>query len=303
MNNALIKGFGITALAAAVAACGGSGSGDSTGTLSFGLTDAPVDSLKEVNVAFTKMSIKPANGDTIEFTFDAPKTFDLLELQGGNAAPLLGDSEVPAGDYNWVKLELDTSMLTVVDDNGGQFDLTVPSSEIKLVSGFIVPANASADFTIDFDVRKSITDASGPNDPTANYIMKPALRLVNNALVGSISGTVDVGQITSTNEGCTAPTTDDAFAGAVYVFERANVTVDDFGGTGDEALMAVPVTLNDTKDGYIYKAAFLTEGTYTVSYTCNLDDVTVDEDLTFVGDTEVNVVASQDPEEQAIVNF
>lgn len=103
MNHALIKGFGITALAAAIAACGGSGSdssdGEATGTASFGVTDAPTAQFSEVIITFTGLSVKPADGEALVFTFDEPKTLDLLTLQGGNQAPLLEDEELPAGDY------------------------------------------------------------------------------------------------------------------------------------------------------------------------------------------------------------
>ena len=50
-----IRIFTVSALAAGIAACGGSGDGSSTstsstGTVNVGLTDAPVDSAQEVNI-------------------------------------------------------------------------------------------------------------------------------------------------------------------------------------------------------------------------------------------------------------
>lgn len=304
MHAKIIKGFSVAALTAAVAACGGGDSGTSTGSLSLGITDAPVDSLQEVNITFTGVAIKPADGERIEFTFDTPRTLNLLDYQGGNAASLLGDTEVPAGEYEWVRLDLDTAQLTVVDDMNGVYDLTIPSggqTGLKLVSGFTVPAGGAADFTIDFDVRKSVTDASGPNAP-ANYMLKPALRLVNNVEVGSISGTVDVATISQSNAECPALDSTDAYAGAVYVFEGADVIPDDFQTVDGEvvgALMAVPVEYDSESAAYTYKAAFLSEASYTVSYTCQVDDIAVDEPLLFLGTSSVDVVAG----EQQTVDF
>lgn len=66
MKYTLIKSFGITALAATVAACGGGGSGsdsESTGTMSLDLTDAPVDNVSEVNLTVTGVVLQPAEGD------------------------------------------------------------------------------------------------------------------------------------------------------------------------------------------------------------------------------------------------
>ncbi|WP_372971016.1 DUF4382 domain-containing protein [Marinobacter sp.] len=123
MNHALIKGFAINALAAAVAACGGgdSGSDDSaTGTASFGLTDAAVDSVQEVNITVVGVELHSGEGDRIGFEVENPEklgNINLLDLQNGSVETLLTDQELPAG--------------------------------------------GSASFTIDFDVRKSLINPPG----------------------------------------------------------------------------------------------------------------------------------------------
>ncbi|MDZ7828725.1 MAG: hypothetical protein U5K33_04305 [Halofilum sp. (in: g-proteobacteria)] len=48
--------------ALALAACGGGSSG-SSGSLSLGITDAAVDSVEEVNVVFTGITLQPQDGD------------------------------------------------------------------------------------------------------------------------------------------------------------------------------------------------------------------------------------------------
>ncbi|MDG5499739.1 DUF4382 domain-containing protein [Marinobacter sp. BGYM27] len=288
------KYMSIAALTAALAACGGGDSNDGssaeTGTLSMGLTDAPVDSVKEVNITITGIEAKPAGGDRIRFDFEKPISLNLLDLQNGAVAQLLADEEVPAGEYNWARLQLgDQSTFTVIADDGGTYTLRVPSGDqtgLK-TSKFNVPAGGAAAFTIDFDVRKSLVK---PNGGPTDYMLKPVLRLVENDNVGTIQGAVDSTVVASE---CSDATN---YAGAVYIFEGAAAVPDDL-GSANEPMMVAPV---DTHTGnYDYTAAFVTAGEYTVSYTCDMDSVEdadenpVDEDLSFYGTQSATVEAGE----------
>lgn len=288
------KHLSITALTAALVACGGSGddsSGGETGTLSLGLTDAPVDNVQEVNITITGVEAKPSGGDRISFELDQPLELNLLDLQNGAVAQLLADEEVPAGEYNWARLQLgDQSTFSVVS-NDASYTVRVPSGDqtgLK-TSKFTVPAGGAAAFTIDFDVRKSLVN---PNGGPTDYLLKPVLRLVDNTNVGTISGSVD--NTVVSNECSNAGNNPTTYAGAVYIFEGAGTAPDDL-GSGNEPLVVAPV---DTQTGdYDYTAAFITAGEYTVSYTCNMDEVEdadenpVDEDLAFYGTQNVTVEA------------
>ncbi|MFW5825790.1 MAG: DUF4382 domain-containing protein, partial [Marinobacter sp.] len=194
MKYLFIKSFGITALAAAIAACGGGSSSDSgsTGTMSLDLTDAPVDNVSEVNLTVTGVVLQPAEGERISFSVDHPERLtdlNLLSLQDGQVESLLSDQSLPAGEYEWMRLELgDAEGFTVVD-SGGEHPLFVPSGAQRglQTSGFVIPEGGSADFTIDFDVRKSLAYNPGPG----RYVLRPTLRLVDNVEVGEIAGTID----------------------------------------------------------------------------------------------------------------
>lgn len=298
MNYALIKGFGITALAAAVAACGGSGSSDSdaTGTASFDVTDAPTTELAKVEITFTGLSVKPADGEAIEFTFDEAKTLDLLTLQGGDSAPLLEDQELPAGEYQWIRLTLDVdnSFVYKTENPDAPLTLFVPSGAqtgLKLVSGFTIAQGGDNNFTIDFDVRKSIVNPQGGQ---ADYYLKPALRLIDNLKVGSITGQVDYAtlkQIRGTDDTDNSKT-DCSYEGSAYIYQGADVTPTDLNVNEEGGpLMVVPVKANEDSTSYVYTAAFLTEGDYTVSYSCQLDDNEETDALEFDGTQTVTVEA------------
>lgn len=314
MNNALIKGFGITALAAAVAACGGSGSSDSdsTGTMSLGLTDAPVTDLSEANLNITSVEVKPSEGQSVTVqieTEDGGNSLDinLLDFQGGKVAQLFEGQEFPAGQYEWIRLHLgeDPYVVEASDANQTPIFLFLPSGRqtgLKLTGGFVIPAGGSADFTIDFDVKKSILNA-GSEAPVGKdkYILKPAHRLVDNTQVGSIVGEVDYATI---NQDDALATCD--YEGSVYVYENS-VPAEELTDlnsenleTEDGPLVVAPVTNEDNASLYSYKAAFLPAGEYTIAYSCQADDNELPETLEFLGVQTVDVVANEETQAETI---
>lgn len=290
----------------ALAACGGSsgdstagGSSDSSGTFNLAVTDAAIDSANHVFVEFTGVSIQPADGEVIEFTFEEAKQIDLLALQGSASEGLVTGEEVPTGDYEWIRLHVNAEADSVIDsyiemNDGSQMELWIPSGSetgLKLVNGFTVTANGSVDFTIDFDLRKSVV--LPPAQQIGGAILKPALRLIDNTASGNISGTVDG---TLISEQCADPSTQ---TGAVYVYSGADATVSDVRGT--EADPITTALVSEVEGGYGYEAGFLDEGDYTVAYTCGAsdDDPEAEDSLTFVGTTNATVEADATTE----VNF
>jgi hypothetical protein len=300
-----LKRFGSFAILSAVmtaAGCGGSdGGGAGSGTLSLQITDAAVDSAEHVYIQFSGLEIQAAGGGrtTLYYCQDpadptktilsqvpcttpvAPKQLDLLALSGGQAETLLNHFTLPAGHYVWIRLMVDTAGTRdsyIVLLGGAEHELTIPSGDqtgLKLNRGFNVPAGGSADFTIDFDLRKSV-HVTG----TGDYMLRPTLRLADNTLAGAIAGTVNAALVPG---GCTP---------AVYVFEGGGVTPDDIDGTPADPVTTATVKL----DGgvYKYKAAFLEAGSYTVAYTCQaaLDDPAVNDALVFSGTATVLVAAA-----------
>jgi hypothetical protein len=192
-----------------------------TSTLRLDISDAPLTDATKVWLQFTGVEIKPAGGPAQSFTFSSSKGYDMLTLQNGNSAMLLGDTSVPAGEYEWVRLMLDpTAGSSYVIDGSGQHDLRIPSgleTGLKLVRGFTMPAGGRADFTIDFVLAKSIIRPPGL---APSYQMKPVLRLVDNIQVGGTAGTFD--PLTLNGIAACANT-----APVVYLYSGSNVTPDD----------------------------------------------------------------------------
>jgi hypothetical protein len=274
---------GLAGLGVALLALGGCGDEDNsvqpTSTLNLALTDAPLESATKVWVQFTGVEVKPTGGPAQSFSFSPGKGFDLLTLQNGNAATLLGDSTVPAGGYEWVRLIVDPAAgSSYVVDGTGQHNLRIPSGAetgLKLVRGFTMPAGGRADFTIDFQLDKSIITPPGQSP---DYQMKPVLRMTNNVEVGTLTGTIAAATLAAI-PACTGkePT--------VYLYNGAGVVPDDLfnplnGGT-DTAPAVDPLVTAEAVPGtagaYTYKIAFVQTGSYTVAFTCDSDDPAIDE--------------------------
>lgn len=268
-----------------LAGCGGGGSGsgdDGTGLLSLSVSDAPIHDAKKVCITFDEIEFK-GEGAPFVVELDPAEKVNLLDFQGANAAPLLFNEEMPAGDYQWMRLGVDAVMGSnggagdtggdlcdgeasyIVMDDETVYNLYVPSGAetgLKLVSGFTVPANGSADFTAEFDLMKSITAPPGL-DP--DVILKPTIRLVNNVDTGTLTGQVAAELATA-----------DACEPAVYVFDDGVTPnpIDDGDAADPEDPVATAMVeeLVDDASGateHHYTVGFLLAGDYEAAFTCD----------------------------------
>ena len=277
-------------LATALTACNGS-SGGGTGALTLAVADTPVDSATHVTVVFTGVEIQPADdmgtgGKPLEFDFSSPKTVDLLDQQQGRSAMLLDGVSLPAGDYAWIRLKIDAGQSSITLSDGSVHSLTIPSggqTGLKLVSGFTVAAGDTTDFTIDFDLRKSVVLATG------NYMLRPALRIVDTLQVGTLEGSVDntvsIGSLAISDPTC---------GPAVYIYSGSGVTPVDINATSAvQPLATAALTLDATSGKYDYSEGFLQAGDYTVALVCAAkDDPTTADTLGFSAAKDATVTAN-----------
>jgi uncharacterized protein DUF4382 len=274
--------IGCVAVLALLNGCGnGNGTSDSS-FLSLGVTDAPVGTdVTNVFVQFHGVEVHGPQGTTT-INFTTPKQIDLLAQTGNIAAPLLTNAELPAGQYEWIRLLVDTDGTddTFLINSTGHHELTIPSGAetgLKLVQGFTLAQGAHANFTIDFNVAHSlVSNANG-------FILKPALRLVDNEQVGTLSGKVD-GALTAAH--CTG--TD---MGAVYVYTGTITTPTDISGAATDPITTAKVATDGTGK---YMVGFLAAGSYTAAWTCDAskDDPTVVNTLAFFGVQSFTITAN-----------
>lgn len=262
---------------ASLAGC--NSSSGSTTALNLSLTDTPVDGASSVVVAFTGVDLMGPGGQQT-FKFPSEQAVDLLTLQGNASAALLNGVTVQAGNYQWLRLDIDAAKSYVISSSGGKYPLSIPSgsqSGLKLVSGFTVAQGSVADFVIDFDLRRSLTlDNSGA---TTTYTLTPALRLINKQQVGMISGTISnsftVGGTSITTPVCKT---------AVYVYQGTGITPEGYDVTvagGTAPLTSATVALDNSTGAYTYTVGFLAPGSYTLVVTCSAADNATSTSLTF----------------------
>jgi len=275
-------------LAMGLTACGGSGSGagGKTGRLSLGVSDGPIHDADKVCVAFHEIEFKKGSETTV-VPLDPVANINLLDFQGMNAAPLLFDYELPAGDYQWLRLGVNAVLggaggtgndSTVSTCQGTEsylamqsdivHNLYVPSgaqSGLKLVGGFTVPVNGTANFTAEFDLMKSVTAPRGL-DP--DVILRPTIRLVNNVEVGTLTGMVindPAAEVPVIGEGC---------APSVYLFNDGvmpnAIDMEGVDANDPVATALVEERVNELQETeYHYTIGFLLAGSYEAAFTCD----------------------------------
>ncbi|MGB5103542.1 MAG: DUF4382 domain-containing protein [Steroidobacteraceae bacterium] len=296
----LSRAIALTIAGAMLAACGGDGSSqDRTGLLSLGITDAPVDEADAVVVQFTGVELKPKGGQAFSIDFAAPKTLDVLGLQGTERAMLLDGEQIDAGEYQWMRLKVQADPNVAGDSyitiGGAQCELRIPSGDetgLKLIRDFTIGVGTTTDFTIDFDLRKSVVQPPGQQTQLATcdgqaFLLKPVLRVVDNLEVGTITGAVSPTLIA---ESCPANE-----SGNVYLFGPYTDTVpvlDDFDlnepGDANDASETGPLTAAMVAGDGTYAIGFVPAGQYLAAYTCSADraDVDADDDDEPTGDDE-----------------
>ena len=271
-------------------ASGGRG-GSQNGFLTIDITDAPIDGAKEVWVRFYGFELKPASAENIiTLSFKSPMDINLLDLQGQNSYRMLTDATLPAGKYDWIRLNVMAvndgildSYIKLKDSSVHELDIPGGSeSGLQIIGGLEIIANTPTSMTIDFDLRKSII-ATG----SGLYMLKPVLTLVDNTAVSSIIGTVEVSALTDSD----CPDADPSTGNAVYLYDGLNATPDDVDNIEPEPIASAIPTLNNLTGIYEYDFGFVPLGKYTAAYTCqaDLDNPEVDDVIVFSKGANINL--------------
>lgn len=160
------------------------------------LTDAPAPALASAQVWISKVYLVGQDG-TSRFTItETPAEYDLLTLQNGVTA-LLGDQLIPVGDYESLRLIVDSARVTLeaptTFTNGTDTaTMKVPSGSqtgLKVVfSGPVHIAPGQTDLVVDFDVLRSFVFLGPPPMPSG-VLFTPVLHGVVTDQAGSIAGT------------------------------------------------------------------------------------------------------------------
>jgi hypothetical protein len=234
------------------------------------MADTPVDNATAVVVDFTGIELHNTNGTMININFASPKQIDLLKLQGGVTGALTQGESVPAGTYDWMRLDVlankDTQGQSYITlSTGAQYPLYIPSGSetgLKLVSPFTVAQGSTTQLIIEFNLRQSITSTDGQN-----YVLRPALRLEDQLQVGTITANIDLAALTTQQLGSGVQVSQ--CKGGLFLFSGATVTPQ-YGG-GPAVVDFEPIPYDGTTTQVSLSIPYVATGTYTIAATCNYD--------------------------------
>jgi len=170
------------------------------------LTDAPFpyDSLHSVTIYVVRIEANTAadtsGGGQWALITEPRKTFDLLALQQG-ATAILGQGEMPAGQYHSVRMTIDTGLSSITWNDAAQHTAQVNWHGWTTIYAFVEypveVAAQGADIVLDFDVGRSFqfNFYSSNNE----FDFTPQLRAINSAAAGAIAGVVTQGSGATTS--------------------------------------------------------------------------------------------------------
>jgi hypothetical protein len=306
MNISSFKYILATSVLTALAACGGGGgdggdgggiSSSSPGTVSLGLSDAPVGDLSEVVITIDGIEIKREDGDDCDdntesddcayidhFTDDGDDVdtvqVDLLKLQGSDNKIIVEKIELEAGEYDQLRLSVideDTNYSWVKEKASGDALklLKVPSDELKL-GGFTVDSGGVQVFIIEFNLHKAMTYNPGPD----RYILKPrGVRVVDVETAASISGVVNSALFDGNSTSPCIDKVDVNVGNVIYLYQghdlNADNLADNFDSDVDDSApdtAIAPYASETVAEDGTYEIAYLAPGNYTLAFTCEAEE-------------------------------
>ncbi|MBT8186540.1 MAG: DUF4382 domain-containing protein [Croceitalea sp.] len=234
----------------------------------FKLTDAPIDDSKVEAVFVTITDVKVDGNSLNGFT---ATTVELSALVNGQTQTL-GNLDLQAGSYSNIELVLDYDTdvngnapgCYVEMANGEKDKLEASANSINVNKTFEVLASTSNDIVIDFDLRKTIKEEENNLSSDFEFVtmseLQAGIRVVNDEMAGSISGTANDAENTSDKI-------------IVYAYEQGtfNEETETQGSGASNVTFANAVTSAEVDGlGNTYNLSFIAEGMYElvfVSYT------------------------------------
>ncbi|WP_125779935.1 DUF4382 domain-containing protein [Pseudoalteromonas rubra] len=311
----LHKVYGLALASAFLVACGGSDSNSGSNnqsdvqseqktTFSLGVSDAAVNNVAQVNLVFKEVILKGASGTTTRFeTLDEsgnPQKVNLLAYQGSSTFELIADTEIDAGDYEWMRVtvvngvegEVSEMRSHVVYEDESRAALAVKrkgndgEGEIQINS--VLVNQGENDYVLEFDLGKALVKTG--NGSTV-YLKPTAVRLENQALVFDISGTVtaDLQTACIADNAALAPAVG-GFKQVVYLYTQTEGELGDVQEDGSGPMATAVIN----QEGQ-FEIGFVPAGDYQIAYSClgHLDDPE-SVDTTFTLHSTQSVSVSQD---------
>jgi len=298
----------VAASAAALSACsGGESTVDTTipaaaqsGTISVSITDDPWHDAQSMVLHFTGMEFGHSNGDVHQFDLQGgPINIDMMQLQNGAFQGLMSDLDLPAGQYDWMRLQLDSAQSYIdMRGTGGRHGFHMGSNAtngLEVHEQFQIQAGIHSEFMLDFDLRQGVRHQH-MGMMGDQFELHSAFRLVHMQSAGGLSGMIDPSLIDINHPDC-----DPADGGNwVYIFPGDAGAPDDIADVESDGvpgpIAANRVEMDPGTGDHGYHFGFLPEGTYRVALTCSGEwDEAGDDDYPSDPDGKFDFQAFSDP--------
>ena len=295
----LTKALVIASLPLFLAACSDSDS-NSYSRVDFYVSDAPVEDLSAVEIAFDQLEFIHSNGDRTFHDIAGYEQVNLLDYPDTQSALIISDIALLPGEYKnlivHIKPDQDLNYVIKTDALGVQEALKQPSNKLKLGS-FTVTNDAVQAFTIEFDLRQALV-LRGNSGNNNGYILKPhGVTIIGNEDAASLSGNVVDENLLN------AGSCDAATGNFVYLYQGIGLDVDaladnfdpldiDFDDSGLSAAgFIAPYASTGVDEFNDYAFGFLPAGDYTLAFSCSAVD---DDPIQFDGLTIPDPVGKVD---------
>ncbi|MDG3085033.1 DUF4382 domain-containing protein [Vibrio hannami] len=263
-----------------LAGCNSGSDNNKTASVSFYVSDAPVEEAEEVVVAFDALELIHESGQRYQLNVvdtDESQDYqqiDLLEYQGSDSKLILSDEPILTGTYRELIVHIKPESYLNWVTNNGVHDLKVPSNKLKL-GGFEVTTDSVQSFTIEFDLRKSLV-LRGNDWNNNGYNLKPhGVKIVDNRSAASLRGNIEP-SLFYQGSSCS-----EDGGNVVYLYQghghNGNTLIDNFDPTDadyDDNIelpenYVEPYASVEAEENGDYQFGFIPAGNYTVAFTCS----------------------------------
>jgi len=254
-----------------------------TGTISVALTDGPWEDATEMVLHITGIEMGHADGRMVNVVMPGgAMSVAMMRLQNGVSEQLANAVTVPSGQYEWMRLTVDTSMSHIGSaSTGGRHSMGMGADAeggLEVHDRFQIQQGQHVDFMLDFDMRLGVQQHSG-GMMGDDYELHSAMRMINMNEAGGLNGVIDPSMIDVNHAAC-----DDGPGGNwVYLFPGDSTEPDDIAvpdTDGRAGPMAADRVELDTMTGdHRYHFAYLDPGSYRLAMTCSSEwDEDTDDD-------------------------
>ncbi|MFQ6082676.1 MAG: DUF4382 domain-containing protein [Candidatus Aminicenantia bacterium] len=140
------------------------------GFLELTLKDKPIDNAQNIFVTINKIRVHKAAPANFIVVSEEEQEFDLLALKN-NPTPIV-ETELEEGHYNQIRMSVVSGRIII---DGVEYEMKVPSKEIKIPVQFEVKEKSTIQIILDFDAEKSIKVIKrGKKD---SYILRPVIKV------------------------------------------------------------------------------------------------------------------------------